>query len=334
MIFRRVPDPLDPRLALERRLANVGFDASQLETEAVDCCNLCGGRLFVRIGRRDRYGLDVKTVLCDRCGLVFLDPRPTAMAYAEFYRRWYRPLTRAWSDSEHDPKARSTGQHAYAEALDRELLGAHIASHHRRILDLGSSSGEVALRFRDRYGLEAVCVDPSPAEIDEARAHDLEAVCASAEDFDPGDRRFDIVLICQAVDHLLDPARVLRRAHEWLSEDGLLFLDPLDFEAMYTRVGYLRGALKIDHPYYFTRQTMDLFLARAGFQPLVIDASSGFHLRYVCRKVQPRDLQPAADAGRRAYEAIRRLQFEGGHPPLKTLGPLRRLGRLIRRMPR
>lgn len=334
MIFGRVPDPLDPAAARQRRLDAIGLDAACLETERASACNLCGANQPIRIARQDRYGLAVDTALCNVCGLVFLDPRPTAEAYAELYRRWYRPLTGAWSDTTEDPAARSAGQHAYAEALDRDLLGPHLEAHHRRLLDLGSSSGEVALRLRDRHGLEAVCVDPSPDEIEEARGYGLEAVCATAEGYDPGDRRFDVILICQAIDHLLDPAAVLRRAHSWLSGDGLLFVDPLDFDAMATAVGYLHGALKIDHPFYFTRDTMDLYLARAGFAPIAIDASSGFHLRYLCRKTAPADVRPAPEAGRRAYRAIRRLQLTGTRPPVRTLGPLRRLGRLLRGMPR
>jgi SAM-dependent methyltransferase len=333
-MFGRRPDPLDPRLARERRLNAVGFDADRLETEHASACNLCGSAFFTRIAHEDRYGLAVTTALCNDCGLVFLDPRPSAAAYTEFYRRWYRPLTQAWSNTAHEPDARSAGQHAYAAALDHALLGAHLAPHHRRLLDLGGSSGEVALHFRDHHDLEVICVDPSPTEIEEARAYGLDAMCATAEDFDPGGQRFDVILICQAVDHLLDPAGVLRRAHEWLTEDGLLFIDPLDFTAMCARVNYLQGTLKIDHPYYFTRTTMDLYLARAGFVPIFLDAATGFHLRYLCRKATQANIRPAADAGARAYQAIRRLQFEGARPPVRKLGPLRRLGRLVRGMPR
>jgi SAM-dependent methyltransferase len=47
-------------------------------------CNLCGGDAEP-VASRDKYGLPVTTVMCRGCGLLYLDPRPTAASYRRFY---------------------------------------------------------------------------------------------------------------------------------------------------------------------------------------------------------------------------------------------------------
>ncbi len=331
------PDPEDPTFVRKRRLAELAFDVSSFTFERTTTCNACGAEAFTQIARHDRYGLPIGSALCESCGLVFLDPRPTAESYDVFYRDWYRPLITAFTGALASPQERAAGRQRYAEQAIEKMLGHRLGDQHRQLLDLGASSGEVATYLRDRHGLEAMCVDPSPQETELARAAGLESTCATAEGYDPGDRRFDIILLCRTIDHLLDPARVLQRIHSWLTEDGLFFVDALDFEAVCMQVGYLSGALKIDHPFYLTRDTMDLLLTRAGFTPIARDISDRFHIRYLCRKAlpteaPPTETRPAPGSGTRAYRRIRRLQARGKPPSPRKIGPLHRAGRRVRRL--
>ena len=47
-------------------------------------------------------------------------------------------------------------------------------------------------------------LDPAPDELEVAAAAGMETIAGFAEDFDPGERRWDLVLLCQTIDHLLD----------------------------------------------------------------------------------------------------------------------------------
>jgi SAM-dependent methyltransferase len=55
------------------------------ELESVPC-NLCGRDEFQPVARRDKYRLPLTTVMCKGCGLLYLNPRPTAVAYGKFYQ--------------------------------------------------------------------------------------------------------------------------------------------------------------------------------------------------------------------------------------------------------
>ena len=54
------------------------------DMEAVPC-NLCGQTNHVEVARKDKFGLALTTVICSHCGLLYLNPRPTAARYQDFY---------------------------------------------------------------------------------------------------------------------------------------------------------------------------------------------------------------------------------------------------------
>ena len=83
----------------------------------------------------------------------------------------------------------------------------------------------------------------------------------------------------------------LARVRRVIAEDGLLFIDIVDFRAAYLRNRSVEAAIKIDHPYYLTEATMECYLRRAGFAIERSDyAADHLHVSYVCA---PRAAEPA-----------------------------------------
>ena len=130
------------------------------------------------------------------------------------------------------------------------------------------------------------------------------------EQVDLGARRFDVVILCQTVDHLLDTAGTLARVRQVLSPGGLLFIDIVDFRAAYLRNWSVEGAVKIDHPYYLTEATMVAYLVRAGFEVLRSDyAADHLHVSYVTRPSTPRpDYLPSPESVERLWREVRYVQ--------------------------
>ena len=132
--------------------------------------------------------------------------------------------------------------------------------------------------------MQATVIDPSPLEMDEARRLGLETIAGFVEDWDPGGRQFDVVALCQTVDHLLDVSATLAAIRRVIRPDGLFFVDLVDFRAAYLRSWSVEDAIKIDHPYYFVSDTLEAYLARIGFDVLRRDfAADHLHISYVCR---------------------------------------------------
>jgi hypothetical protein len=296
--------------ARRERVAALPFDYTAQPARSVDRCNLCGGTTFIVLTHRDRYGYPAKAAGCTACGLVFLDPVMTAAAYQGFYQGVYRPLVSAYHGRLIDATTIQDEQRAYAaeraELLEPFLTGSGLQT----MLDIGGSTGVVAHAWAQRFDLRAAVLDPAPLETAKARALGLETIEGLVETVDFGSRRFDVVTVCQTVDHLLDVAGTLRRVRELLSDHGLLFIDIADFRAAYLREWSVEGAVKIDHPYYLTEPTMASYLQRAGFEILRIDyASDHLHVGYVAKPGEPvPGAMPSAADVRDLWREIRFVQ--------------------------
>jgi len=160
-------------------------------------------------------------------------------------------------------------QRSFTEGADPEyeeqilpLVDEHVRGA-RRVLDVGCGEGQVARRIA-RLGAAVVGVDPSPSQIREARARagGPSYVRARAEQLPCGDRSFDTVVVCLALEHV-DPfepaiaeiARVLEPGgrfcffvgHPLLQAPGSCWVDDQVFGEQYWRLGpYLPDDLCID----------------------------------------------------------------------------------------
>ena len=292
------------------RIAALAYDYAAQPREAVSACNLCGAALFVVLTHRDRYGYAAQAHACRRCGLVFLNPRMTAAAYARFYDGVYRPLVSAFHGRLIDAQTIQGEQREYA-AERAELLRPFVSGAGlKTMLDIGGSTGVVAHHLAEQFGLRGALIDPAPLEVEQARRLGLETITGLVEEHDFGDRRFDLVIVCQTVDHLLDVAGTLARVRQLLTDRGLLFVDIVDFRAAYLRSWSVEEAIKIDHPYYLTQETMEAYLRRAGFGVLRADfAADHLHVSYVCRPAAADAAAvPSADAVESLLREVRFVQ--------------------------
>ncbi|HKH71312.1 MAG TPA: class I SAM-dependent methyltransferase [Vicinamibacterales bacterium] len=270
-----------------QRIQDLGYDYAAQPQELLNSCNLCGANVLVTITQRDRYGYPAQASACSRCSLVFLNPRMTAAAYSRFYDGVYRPLVSAFHGRIIDARTIQAEQREYAQDRAEFVRPFLTRSGLTTMLDIGGSTGVVAGHFAKVFGLTGTLIDPAPLEVQEARAFGLETITGLVEEYDFGGRRFDFVLICQTVDHLLDVAGTLKRVRELLTPNGSLFIDIVDFRAAYLRNWSVEDAIKIDHPYYLTQDTMTAYLRRAGFETVrAAYAADHLHVSYLCRPTQ------------------------------------------------
>lgn len=271
------------------RIRDLGYDYGAQPRRDVLECNLCGDHRFINIVHRDRYRYAVRASACVSCGLVFLNPVMTAEAYGRFYQDVYRPLVSAYHGRLINAETIQDEQRTYAEERATFLEPFLSGLSERTLLDIGGSTGVVAEVLAGRFGLRATLIDPAPLEVDEARRRGLETISGLVEEHDFAGRRFGAIAMFQTVDHLIDVRGTLVKIRGLLADDGVLFVDIVDFRAAYLRSGSVEEAIKIDHPYYLTEPTMEALFARAGFSPARIDyASDHLHVGYVCRPVAPR----------------------------------------------
>jgi SAM-dependent methyltransferase len=274
--------------ARSERIEALAYDYASKPAQRAVRCNLCGGDRFVTLAHRDRYGYSAKADGCLVCGLVFLNPAMIADAYTEFYTGVYRPLVSAYHGRLIVAESIQGEQREYASARADFIEPQMRERSCKTLLDVGGSTGVVAHVMKERFDLQATVIDPAPFEIEVARAFGLKTVTGFVEDYDTGGATFDFIVLCQTVDHLLDVSLSLSKIRELISDDGLFFVDIVDFRAAYRRNGAVEEAIKIDHPYYITDETMRAYLARSGFEILGVDyAADHLHVGYLCKPGTP-----------------------------------------------
>lgn len=270
------------RTGIYARIAALGYDYAAQATLRPAECNLCGARdRAIEVAERDRYGYPATFVVCRGCGLGYLCPRLSATQYAHFYSEIYRPLVSAYHGRRIDAQTIQLEQRSYATGLGAFLLPL-LPAPPRTILDVGGSTGVVARVLAARLDARSTVLDPAPEELAVAQAAGMETIAGFAEDFDPGERRWDLVLLCQTIDHLLDLRATLAALREMTATGGRAFVDIVDVEVLLHRTGSIEQVIKIDHPYYLTRSTAVALFALTGFtiiaERLTDDGHRGFVL--------------------------------------------------------
>lgn len=270
------------QMVVNDEIAALGYDYGRQATHWPSACNLCGARgRAVEAAERDRYGYPASFVVCQRCGLGYLCPRLSATQYTHFYSEIYRPLVSAYHGRRIDAETVQLDQRDYATGLAAFLLPL-LPSTPRTILDVGGSTGVVSRILAAHLPARVTVLDPAPDELAVARAAGMETIAGLVEDFDPGERRWDLVLLCQTIDHLLDVRGTLAALRQMMAEGGRAFVDIVDVDVLLRRTGSIKRVIKIDHPYYLTRPTAVALFALTGFtivaERLTHDGHRGFVL--------------------------------------------------------
>ena len=212
-------------------------------------------------------GFDV--VACERCGFRHVVPLPTPEELASVYRHDYytreKPLylerhaeDRAWWDGVYRRR------YEQLEALRGGRPG--------RLLDVGCGPGFFLRHGADR-GWDVHGVEPSEQAAAHARGLGVpvrRGVLDRALAAELG--AFDVVHVHQVLEHVPDPAEILRIAGALLAPDGLLFVSvPNDYSPLQRHAREHLGhppwwVVPPHHLNYFDRASLGGLLARVGFE--------------------------------------------------------------------
>lgn len=217
-------------------------------------CAVCGGRA---VRPHHRYnGFDI--VRCPDDGLLFVSPRPVDTAPYYDGRYYTDPDVGYRGYASHAERSRAE----WSERLD-ELAAS--SPQQGRLLDVGCASGEFLEQARER-GWQVRGIELSQWAVEQARTvRSLDVLQGSLPDARFDARTFEAVTFFDCVEHVREPAAVLRDIRRVLVPGGVLLLstgalrheDPLLESHWYYPPWHL---------YYFSESTMTALLARAGFE--------------------------------------------------------------------
>jgi len=273
-------------------------------------CNLCGADSFVVLSERLSNGQRVRTCMCKKCGLVYINPRMIRKEYDRYYKVYYhgeRLITKGRIAPRYKDPAKQGFENAYrfGRALAFDFCGWIDRG---VVLDVGSSYGGLLAGIRDMVeGIRVVGIEPSSADADYANMRGVETHNTLFEDFSGADvDSLSTVFCVQTFNHLLDPRGFLVWSHDHLRKGGHLILAVKNFRQQCRRAGSVSASVQIDHPFMFVPETLQEIVRSVGFEIVYFDVDehkrskdllrqkkrgmSVHHMRLVARKVQEKPL--------------------------------------------
>jgi 2-polyprenyl-3-methyl-5-hydroxy-6-metoxy-1,4-benzoquinol methylase len=161
------------------------------------------------------------------------------------------------------------------EANKRQLLEWTPSS--SRVLEFGCATGYMTRILRDERGCRVTGFECSAAAAEQASGFCEDLIVGDIEDASRWERLrepYDVVMLADVLEHLRDPAAVLRRCRALLKPDGRLLLSMPNVAHYTVRWNLLRGRfdytesglLDDSHLRFFTRRTLLAMVRDAGYQ--------------------------------------------------------------------
>ena len=201
---------------------------------------------------------------CARCGLVFATPRATRDEIWSRYSATYFWDEYLPSHGIVDGKFElATFDAVHAAML--QLISSHVPR--GRMLEVGTGAG-FFLKAAERAGWEVAGIEVSTEAVGFARDQlGLDVRQGSAEEIQYADGSFDLAVLFEVIEHLLDPLRALRSVWRAVKPGGQVILSTPNFNALSRRILGRQWAVlsPAEHLYYFTEKSLARLLARAGF---------------------------------------------------------------------
>ena len=166
---------------------------------------------------------------------------------------------------------------ATGELNDPHSLAIHALASGACVLDVGCGSGALARRLVER-GCRAFGVEIDPPAAEAAKSHCERVVVGDAEALDWEHAfpsiRFDAILFLDVLEHLREPARVLRRIQRLLTADGWVIASIPNVAHGAVRLQLLEGRFRyaesglLDHGHlrFFDAEAVERLFADAGYQ--------------------------------------------------------------------
>lgn len=242
-------------------------------------------------------------VCCMQCGFIYITPRLTEEETKEFYKQQYREIYGGPLKEDHI----SDTLRFHRTHLGIELFNAVNRYDHLEqlgfvregiaTLDVGSSLGCLPAYFQAK-GCRAYGVELSQFGRYSKELFMLDTVFNVALEELQTDLKFNIVTICDALEHFSDPRRVLSIIRSLLVDDGIVLIEVPDvYRPRKGLVAFLSNA----HLFTFSHNSILRLLAQSGFEVLHMDyGGSHMDMRVIARprRAELPDEQPATPIDR------------------------------------
>lgn len=251
-----------------------------------NCYLLCGGT-YVPAFIKNGYTI----IKCTSCGLYSLE---TYDDYDKFIKEFY---TAGYFDASEEDKV-GYADYSKEEPLIRKNARAYLKRINKlkpsgKLLDVGCAEGFSTDEAR-RMGYDVWGIDVSSYAVNQAKkllGDRVTAVPLHEARFE--DNTFDVVIMFDIIEHLVDPRTDLQGINQALKPNGLLVLCTGDVESLYARIvkTHYHFFAPPFHLHFFSVKTITMLLKQSGFKIIKIEKrGKWFSFPYAIRVLQNMNL--------------------------------------------
>lgn len=185
-------------------------------------CAICQNTDFELLAEKDRYGLNVSTVICKNCGLVQTNPRMNQESYNKFYDSIYRKLyfgTEVATDIFFQDQ-----QFRGKQILDFIEKNSPIPIKNKLVVEVGTGAGGILQVFKDNNN-EVYGVDLGSEYVEFGKRKGLNLYQGTLADIKRKNIKPDLIIYSHVLEHILNPQEELELVSTLLNKDSIVYIN-------------------------------------------------------------------------------------------------------------
>lgn len=215
----------------------------------------CGKYDDMKISETDPRGIPLKVVLCQRCGLMRVDPYYTEKTLINFYNFEYRGL--------YEEELKVSNEFFGREVEGGRFIYDYLKKYYfkrdfsgKTIFEIGCSAGGILFSFKEK-GNHVFGCDYDSSYLAYGKSKGLNLKVGGIERLLELKKKADVVILCHVLEHVPDPVSELKKVKKILKKDGVIFIAvPGIYYIHKSSQSSFEDYIQNAHVFYFTLKTL------------------------------------------------------------------------------
>jgi len=192
----------------------------KLITEHIKC-DFCENDIHIQLFSVMRHGINLPTVICEKCALIFTNPQPTIECLDSFYEDYYHLF--------HQRKGADESYVSKSKRIDTRRINTlkqlvNFEDQGKKVLEIACGAGEFIAQLNNCTNWEVSGIEPGKDSHALCVKKGLNVEKINFEDF-ATDEKYDLIACFFAVDHLRSPKHFFQKCNTLLKDGGMLFIE-------------------------------------------------------------------------------------------------------------
>ena len=230
-------------------------------------CPGCNGEKFTKAFTKDLFTY----VLCDKCGTLFVNPRPQYEVLNQFYAE--SPSTKYWVEYFFKPVMEARRDKIFRPRAE-QISQKFSEFKNGRIGDIGAGFGLFLEELRKIWGnAEYVTIEPSVEMAKICLDKGFKVIQNMLEDINGWDEKFDILTSFELFEHLYNPDNFLKKVNKLLKKDGYFLMTTLNVQGFDIQLLWekSKSVSPPHHLNFFNPDSIKYLMERNNFKVISIE---------------------------------------------------------------